>query len=218
MRYYEGPEPCPGCHKPGSEKKRELKTSICNDCKQTLVIGRQLVKDYGKQDYTRVSLQWYSLQVYPFLKDWGMKDKMKERSEKVDCSIRSLLQALNRPGIETKDYIEMTNTEATRASDNFVIKQEYAKELKNLSTALMEYQKELSDMIEKAEKNVSSKISAATKKANEILVSAQKVISDLITKERQKLYAKGVKDGKALLIQLNKGEITLADFDKELKL
>lgn len=118
----------------------------------------------------------------------------KHNGELVETAIYKLMDLLHR-NVSYKHSIELTKPDAITTSKRVVMRAEYAEALKILADALQLQQYEIRELFDDIEKQR----------------------TEVIRKKRNKIYNDGVNYGKSLLIQLNKGEISLTDLDKDIK-
>lgn len=64
---------------------------------------------------------------------------------------------------------------------------------------------------------LNKKISEIRKTKDEAESFAKSAVTKMVSKERTKIYNEGIARGKQLLVQLNKGEVTLGEFDNEIE-
>ncbi len=114
--------------------------------------------------------------------------------EEISQAFNKLFDLLERPGLPWYDRIELVKREGVTSCRSMVMRTDYALAIKALVDALQKQQSAYRKGMEQIEKDR----------------------ADVIKKTKNKLFNDGVKYGRSLLVQLNKGEITLADFEKEI--
>lgn len=181
---YTGPAPCAGCSIPGTEVPRTGKDNLCQKCKELLILGRELQKDFKEKDYMMACVTWYKLEFY----------NSKHGGSDIDSAFHKIFRLLHRRGLDYHNSINLTKIEATTHHENYVMRTEYANAFKELIDALATQQNMLRDEFKEVEK----------------------LKEQVVKKERNKIYNQGLKDGRNLLLQLNKGQITLEDFEKDI--
>jgi len=90
--------------------------------------------------------------------------------------------------------VDLTDCSATTSSKSVIISKKYADALKKIVDALGLQQAELRDGF----------------------ASVETQRKEVIANERNKIYNEGVAHGRSMLLQLNSGEITLADFEEKI--
>lgn len=189
MAQYKGPKSCPGCGISGEKNPRPSVESLCKGCTEALAFGRSRIKD-EHDNYVRVVATWYKLEFGNagyFGEDRGGKA--------LDRSIRALLKSMDTKGIWGLGSVSLTTQEATTAADYYTIRKDYAEAILEIVKALTFQEKLLADGLDQVEKDR----------------------KEVVRKERNKIFNLGVSEGKSLLIALNRGDISLSDFDQEQK-
>lgn len=114
----------------------------------------------------------------------------------LDKSLRELCKALDTKGLFGFGFLDLTEGSATTASSHWVIRKLYAEKIKGIVDALTVQQAIYRTGLQKLEEDR----------------------INVVKNERNKIFQQGVDQGKSLLIALNKGEISLNDFDQPQKL
>lgn len=188
---YKGNKVCPGCGVSGTDKPRFDKDHLCHDCAEALSIGRAVIKDNCREDITFPifeNLVDVKIQWYHF----GIKE--------VDELLRKFMSSITSLPIKYTSYLDpqqsmIAGTYSGTASDDFVIPRETLEIARELCKKLSE---------------TCNKLEYEKKHYKEEL---QKELSV----QKDEIFNDGVKYGRNLLFQLNKGEITLDDFNKDIK-
>lgn len=191
MKLYKGTAPCPGCGRTGEEKTRSSKESLCNDCMDTLKIGRAIVKErnldrkyFLMDDLTLGYMVWYQI-----------------RDKDIDKSLRELLRTFSQfdcryaEGYRQQNYMLAGRAGSGTSSDCFV-----------LPTVTFEAAKKLCHAIEDA-------VGELNRERDNYKDELEKKLNE----ERNRIYNDGVAHGRNLLMQLNSGEISVNDFEKPVK-
>lgn len=191
MKLYKGTAPCPGCGRTGEEVARSSKESLCHDCLDTLKIGRAIVKERN-------------LDRKYFLMDdltMGYMVWYQIRDKDIDKSLRELLRTFSQfdcryaEGYRQQNYMLAGYAGSGTSSDSFVLPKVTFEAAKKLCHAIEDAVVELN----RERDNYKDELD---KKLNE---------------ERNRIYNDGVAHGRNLLMQLNRGEISVNDFEKPVK-
>lgn len=191
MKLYKGAAPCPGCGRTGEEVARSSKDSLCNDCMNTLKIGRVIVKErnldrkyFLMDDLTKGFMTWYLIRDYD-----------------IDGSLRELLRTFSQfdsryaVGFCRQETMLAGQAGSGTSCDCFVLPKVTFEAAKKLCHAI----KDAADELNRERDNYKDELD---KKLNE---------------ERNRIYNDGVAHGRNLLMQLNRGEISVNDFEKPVK-
>lgn len=111
---YKGNDICPGCRVPGTEKYREAKNELCNECKTSLKVGKSFEALQEKEKHIRMNVRWYSLDF--FNRDNG--------GELIDKAFRSLFKTLDVGGLSRGHSKNLTQGSATTASETYTIRED----------------------------------------------------------------------------------------------
>lgn len=186
-KLYEGPEPCPGCGTPGTQRARSTKNHLCKDCIDALRIGQAIVKErgldrnfYRMDDLTMAHITWYKVPIKEI--EWALKGLLETFSQ-FDSRYASYNQ---------KYFGQM---EPLTGHHDFVLPTVTYDAAKVLTEKIMDFCWQL-----RREKN-----------------EYKKEVESEVNEERNRIYNEGVAYGRNLLTQLNRGEITLSDFEATVK-
>lgn len=191
MKLYKGTAPCPGCGRTGEEVARSSKESLCYDCIDTLKIGRTIVKERN-------------LDRKRFLMDdltTGFMTWYQIRDKDIDKSLRELLWTFSQfdsryaVGYCRQDSMLAGYAGGGTSHDCFVLPKVTFEAARKLCHAI----KDAVDELNRERDNYKDELD---KKLNE---------------ERNRIYNDGVAHGRNLLMQLNRGEISVNDFEKPVK-
>ena len=187
---YKGNTPCPGCGRTGTEVPRITKDSLCEDCKTILHLGRDFCKERElERSYYRMDDLMTGYMTWYQIID-----------SKIDQCLRNLLYTFSQfdRRYVVGSYLQSTMLAGSAgcgtSADEFV-----------LPTVTFNAARELCQAIEKA-----------VHKLNRDRDNYQKELDAKLNKERNRIYNEGVKHGRNLLFQLNNGEITADEINKEI--
>lgn len=191
-KLYEGHAPCPGCGRPGEEAPRASKDSLCYDCVKTLSIGRAIVKERNldRNHYNMDDLRIGQMTWYTI------------SIPTVESALNELLRTFsqfdqNRVSIK-EGIVESQlagRADSVTANDNFI----------------------LPDITFNAAKKLCESLKNVCWELRRDRDNYQKELDAKLNEERNRIYNEGVTHGRNLLFQLNRGEITAADINKEIK-
>ena len=191
MKYYEGNAPCPGCGRPGSEKARDSKDSLCYDCINMLEIGhaickeRDLARNWYKMDDLRLAdMTWYTIPINEVA--YALKNLLKTFSQ-FDEKYASYKGNYS-------EHLLAGRFEATTGRDTFVLPEVTFKAAQELCNSL----KDACEQLNFDRNNYHSELNLE------------------LAKQKDEIYNEGVKCGRNLLLQLNSGEITIDEFSKRI--
>lgn len=188
---YKGNIPCPGCGRTGVETPRLTKDGLCEDCKEKLQIGRFFCKEYG------MKRKYYKMDELTT----GYMTWYQIRNKEIDKCLRNLLRTFSQfdsryaGGYERQETMLAGTAGCGTSSDCFV-----------LPKVTFEAARELCHAVENA-----------VHKLNRERENYKKELDAKLNEERNRIYNDGVAHGRNLLFQLNNGEITASDINKEIK-
>lgn len=191
MKLYKGTAPCPGCGRPGTEVPRQSKDGLCLGCTELLNIGRQLRKEQKlDRDY--------------FLMDdltTGFMTWYQICNKDIDGCLRELLRTFSQfdsryaHGYYRQDSMLVGYAGGGTSPDCFVLPKVTFEAARKLCQAI-------NDAVGELNRERDNYKDELDKKLNE---------------ERNRIYNDGVAHGRNLLMQLNRGEISVNDFEKPVK-
>lgn len=184
---YKGKEKCAGCGRSGEEAWRFSKDSLCYDCKNTLNIGRAIVKEknldrnnYNMDELMTAFMTWYAVPV-----------------PEIDKALRELLRTFSQFDTRYSGGVSAIQTKflAGQAAcgtshDNFC-----------LPICTFEAARNLCKIIEKTSWDL--------KRDRE---HYKEELQEELAKQKDEIFNEGVKHGRNLLMQLNNNEITPNQF------
>ena len=192
MKLYEGTAPCPGCGRTGEEVARRSKDSLCHDCMNALEIGKAIVKE---RNLVRNYYLMDDLRI-------GLMTWYTIPIREIENALTDLLSTFSQfdsKHVATKDgfngSILVGKLEAATARDRFILPNITFEAAKRLCESLREACLQLKNDRDNYKDELD-------KKLNE---------------ERNRIYNDGVAHGRNLLMQLNRGEISVNDFEKPVK-
>ena len=192
MKFYEGKAPCPGCGRTGKDVARTSKDSLCHDCKNALEIGKAIVKERNldRNYYLMDDLRTAIMTWYTI------------PVREIDKALTDLLQTFSqfdsrhvvmKGGL--RESMLAGRLDAITAHDSFI----------------------LPDVTFEAAKRLCESIVDACQQLKSDRENYQKELDKKLNEERNRIYNDGVAYGRNLLKQLNRGEITVNDFEKPVK-
>lgn len=189
MAHYRGSKPCPCCGKPGSENARPSVKEICWNCKKVYQIG--LAHKAAEKNEEETSKYAWFFQHYHA---WPRITRDSKTSE-LGSFWHSLLGGISISNYTGLDYERVEALRHTSGDNGvmYCIPMKFYIPLKKMEGVLYKHcafiKSELDSLPDKAK--------AA------------------IQEEKNRIYSLGVQRGKNMLLQLNKNEISLKDFDQE---
>lgn len=187
---YKGKLPCIGCGKSGEEAPRKSKDCLCEDCENSLKIGKAIVKErnlesknYCLDEFKIGSIKWYT---YTDNVEEALINLLNTFSQFKE---KNLIWGFG----ESLYYNKLVSN--LGASNEVVLPKETFDAAKALCVAL----KEVNDDLDRKRR---------TYKA---------VLDKELAAEKNKIYNDGVRYGRNLLVQLNNGEITPNEILKDVK-
>ncbi len=130
---YTGKEVCQGCNISGESQPRNSKNSLCDNCENNLLLGKELKSDFKPEDYTNVATTWYKLEFF----------NSKHHGADIEKSFYALMDLLNRNVPARGGRIELNQMEATTAAKRVIMRKEYAIAIKSLVDVLQLQQADL---------------------------------------------------------------------------
>lgn len=188
MARYDGKEPCIGCGKTGAEITRDSKNCLCPKCQEALRLGYDLIKT------RRTEQTFFRLEELETMHMCYWTIPISE----VHIALVNLLKQLSsfNADFAVHNYGSdsfLLSHDGVRGKDTFVIPKPVKDAVIKLCNSLYEYSTEL-----KAKKR-----------------NCEKECEQELNKERNAIYNEGVAYGRKLLVQLNKGEIGLPEFNAD---
>lgn len=191
-KLYEGNAPCPGCGRTGEETPRASKYALCYDCAMALSIGRAIVKERNldRNYYFMDDLRIGQMTWYtiPISSVEKALDELLKTFSQFDQRRVSIKEGFDASQLAGRP-------DGVTAHDNFILPDITFNAAKKLCETLKEVCWELKRDRDKYQKELNAKLN----------------------EERNHIYNEGVAHGRNLLFQLNNGEITAADINKEIK-
>lgn len=191
-KLYEGSYPCPGCGRTGEETPRVSKNSLCYDCAMELSIGRAIVKErnLNRNHYNMDDLRIGQMTWYTI------------SISSVESALYELLNTFSQfdqNRVNMKEGITASQLagriEGITAHKSFILPDITFNAAKKLCETLKNVCWELKRDRDNYKKELNAKLN----------------------EERNQIYNEGVAHGRNLLFQLNNGEITAAEINKEIK-
>ena len=190
MNMYKGKLPCIGCGKSGEEAPRKSKDCLCEDCENSLKIGRAIVrernlksKNYCLDEFKIGSIKWYTY------------------IENVEKALINLLNTFS----QYKDKNHIWGFREQLYSNKLVSTLGASHEV-ILPTETFETEKELCKALKEVNDDLEKK--RQTYKA---------VLDKELAEKKNEIYNDGVRYGRNLLVQLNNGEIAPNEILKDVK-
>ncbi len=186
-RFYEGDKPCPGCGRTGRQVARISKDDLCDDCKTALKIGKTIIKERELQR---------DLYRIPELKRAQISWYAVPIKE-IEFSLKKLLESFSRFDSRFASY----NTE-------FFGRPEYSCGQHNFVLPTVTYE---------SAKELTENIIRFCNQLNEEKRTYKKELDEQLAEQKNEIFNAGVAKGRNLLLQLNRGEVTLEEFNKPIK-
>lgn len=186
MRYYEGNMPCPGCGRTGEQVARRAKDALCRDCEEQLRIGRSIAQE------RQLERHYYRMEDLIIAEMTWYTIPIGEISRKLCNLLRtfSTFDSRNASTMPIGESVLAGRSDAVTQRDKFILPRvtfEAAKELCGaLKDACWDLEKQRDDYREE--------------------LNAQ------LADQKNEIFNQGVARGRDLLMQLNRGEISLQDF------
>lgn len=188
MKYYEGPAPCPGCGRTGEQVARRAKDALCHDCEEQLRIGRAIARE------RQLERNYYRLDDLIIAEMTWYTIPINEISRKV-CRLLSTFSEFdskNAVSIGTvRDRQLAGRLDACTVRDYFVLPRVIFDAAKDLCQAL----KDACWDLQEQRRNY------------------QKELDAQLAEQKNEIFNQGVARGRNLLMQLNRGEITIQEFE-----
>lgn len=185
MKYYEGPAPCPGCGRTGEQVARKAKDALCHDCEEQLRIGRAIAQE------RQLERNFYRLEDLMTAQMTWYTIPIREIEMKV-CNILRTFSAFDvRHAGYTSNQQLVGRFDAVTARHNIVLPVVTYEAAKDLCEALKDACWDLKEQ----RKNY------------------QKELDAQLAEQKNEIFNQGVARGRNLLLQLNRGEITIQEFE-----
>ena len=185
-KWYTGPAPCPGCGRSGENTSRISKDALCSDCEAQLRIGRAITQE------RQLERNYYRLDDLVIAQMTWYTIPVKNISCKVIDLLRTFSSFDSRYAswMPSRDAQLAGEASGTTAHDTFVLPRITFEAAKELCQAL----KDACWDLETQRRNY------------------RKELDVKLANEKNEIYNQGVAYGRNLLQQLNRGEISLQDF------
>lgn len=186
MKYYEGSAPCPGCGRTGEQVARKAKDALCHDCQEQLRIGRAIAQE------RQLERNYYKMEDIINAELTWYTIPIAE----IDKKLRNLLWTFSVFDSRNASYIPSNEgclagrIEATTARDRFVLPRVTLDAAKELCGALKDACWDLKEQRENYRKELDAQLAD----------------------QKNEIFNQGVARGRNLLMQLNRGEVSLQDF------
>ncbi len=192
-KLYDKSAPCPGCGRTGVEAPRVSKDSLCYDCAMALKIGRAIVKERQlDRNFYKMDDLRVGLMTWYTIPIRSVEDALDE--------LLKTFSQFERTNVSIKEGLAASqlagNTNAITSHDSFILPDITFNAAKKLCKALKDVCEELNRDHDNYKKELDAKLN----------------------EERNRIYNEGVAHGRNILFQLNNGEITAADINKEIKI
>lgn len=191
MKYYNGQAPCPGCGRTGEQVARKAKDALCHDCEEQLRIGRAIARD------RQLERNYYRLDDLIIAKMTWYTIQVEEIDKKLRNLLRtfSVFDARNASYIPSHEACLAGRIEAVTAHDCFVLPRVTLDAAKELCGALKDACWDLKKQRENYRKELDAQLAD----------------------QKNEIFNQGVARGRNLLLQLNRGEISIDTFQAVVK-
>ena len=189
MKYYEGKAPCPGCGRTGEQNPRPSKDGLCYDCKNQLAIGRAISeeRDLPRKHYRLEDLCIAEMTWYTI--------RVREFERAVVNLLQTFSEFDSKYAWYSHDKVLVGRLEAVTGRHRIVLPERTFEAARQLCEVL----REASSQLIKERDGYKAELYAE------------------IAEQKNAIFNEGVKRGRELLFQLNRGEITLEEFNKDIK-
>lgn len=184
MKYYEGPAPCPGCGRTGEQVARKAKDALCHDCEEQLSIGRAISQE------RQLDRNYYRLDDLISAEMTWYNIPINEIEKKVSNLLRTFSAFDTRRAGGPRGQQLIGRTCATTARNYFVLPVVTFEAAKELCEALKDACWDLKEQRENYRKELDAQLAD----------------------QKNEIFNQGVSRGRDLLRQLNRGEISLQEF------
>lgn len=187
MKYYKGLSPCPGCGRTGEQVARKAKDALCHDCEEQLRIGRAIARE------RQLERNYYKLDDLIIAEMTWYTIPVAE----IDKKLRNLLRTFSVFDSRNANYASVNERclagrfEATTGRDQFVLPRVTLDAAKELCEALKDACRDLKEQRENYRKELNAQLA----------------------EQKDEIFNQGVARGRNLLLQLNRGEITIQQFE-----
>lgn len=185
-KWYTGPAPCPGCGRTGEQVARKAKDALCHDCEEQLRIGRAIAQE------RQLERNYYKMEDLIVAELTWYTIPVAEIDKKLRNLLRtfSVFDSRNASYIPSNEGCLAGRLEATIARDAFVLPRVTLDAAKELCGALKDACWDLKEQRR----------------------NYQKELDAQLANEKNEIFNQGVAQGRNLLLQLNRGQISLQDF------
>lgn len=186
MKYYEGSAPCPGCGRTGEQVARKAKDALCHDCQEQLRIGRAIAQE------RQLERNYYKMEDIIVAELTWYTIPVAEIDKKLRNLLRtfSVFDSRNASYIPSNEGCLAGRIEATTARDRFVLPRVTLDAAKELCGALKDACWDLKEQRENYRKELDAQLAD----------------------QKNEIFNQGIARGRNLLMQLNRGEVSLQDF------
>ena len=198
---YKGKLPCIGCGKTGEEAPRKSKDCLCEDCENSLKIGRAIVrernlesKNYCFDEFKIGSLKWYTY------------------TGDIENALINLLNTFS----QFKDTNKIWGFGNPLYSNKLVSNLGASHEV-IIPTETFEAAKKLCEVLKEVNDDLEEKRRTYKAVLDKELAEEKNQLYKELAAEKNKIYNDGVRYGRNLLVQLNNGEIAPNEILKDVK-
>jgi hypothetical protein len=184
MKYYEGSAPCPGCGRTGFDSPRRAKDALCYDCHEQLAIGRAISQERNlKRNYYRLEELMTAEMTWYTIPINEIEWKL--------CNLLRTFSAFDREHAGGKLHQQLAGEISAVTSRYSIV----------LPVVTFEAAKELCEALKEACWDL--------KRERE---NYRKELDVQLATQKDEIFNQGVSRGRDLLRQLNRGEISLQEF------
>lgn len=187
MKYYEGPAPCPGCGRTGEQVARKAKDALCYDCEEQLRIGRAIARE------RQLERNFYRLEDLMTAQMTWYTIPIRE----IEMKVCNLLRTFSAFDMRHAGYTSKSNRQLAGRVDAVTARY-------NIVLPAVTYE---------AAKDLCEALKDACWDLKEQRRNYQKELDEQLDEQKNEIFNQGVARGRNLLLQLNRGEITIQQFE-----
>jgi len=198
---YKGKITCIGCGKTGEEAPRKSKDCLCDDCENSLKIGRAIVKErnlesksYCLDEFKIGSFKWNTY------------------TDDIENALINLLNSFSQFKETNKIWGFRESLYYNKLLSSYGASHEVI-----LPVETFEAAKRLCETLKKANDELKEKRQTYKEEVFKELIAEKHKLYKEIADEKNKIYNDGVHYGRNLLVQLNNGEIAPNEILKDVK-